>query len=146
MEGAKEMTSSLFGFLTTRKEMKDLPDARDHIERMMQRELEAALVKYDNEIQLQQIKTNQEEAKSPNIFVSGWRPAVGWVCVAGLGWNFILHPLLGWGWGFFQVQGDIPPDVELGPLMVLLTGMLGFGGMRSIEKIQGVARKGFKNG
>lgn len=39
-----------------------------------------------------QLAVNTAEASNPSLFVSGWRPAVGWVCVLGL-----LVPMLGLG-------------------------------------------------
>lgn len=32
-----------------------------------------------------QLAINQAEAANPNLFVAGWRPGVGWVCVVALG-------------------------------------------------------------
>jgi len=86
-----------------------------------------------------QIETNQVEAANPNLFVSGWRPAVGWVCVGGLIYTFIAQPLLSWAssiWGF-----PVPPSLDMGELLTLLLGMLGLGGLRTFEKIQGKASK-----
>ena len=38
-----------------------------------------------------QTDTNKEEAKSPSVFVSGWRPFIGWVCGAACTFKFILY-------------------------------------------------------
>lgn len=84
---------------------------------------------------LGQMEINKTEAASPNLFVSGWRPAVGWVCVIGLLYNYLLRPLLAWASGFWSVPG--PPPIEMGDLLVLLAGMLGFGGMRMMERLKG---------
>jgi hypothetical protein len=86
-----------------------------------------------------QIDINKIEAANPNLFVSGWRPAVGWICVAGLGLAF-FGPLFSWVaalLGHAIVFPSLPMDV----LMTLLIGMLGLGGMRTVEKLNGVASK-----
>lgn len=86
-----------------------------------------------------QLKINEVEAANPNVFVSGWRPFVGWVCGFGLVYSFIGQPLLAWGslnWNF-----AIPPVLDLGTLLTILGGMLGLGGLRTVEKVNGVASK-----
>src|SRR3546814_9343157 len=45
-------------------------------------ELEA--LKADVQVALAQIEVNKAEAQSGSLFIGGWRPAVGWVCVVGL--------------------------------------------------------------
>ena len=86
-----------------------------------------------------QASINQEEAKNPSVFVSGWRPAVGWVCVFGLAYEFILNPLLSWASLNFALQA--PPSLDMGTLITLLLGLLGLGGMRTLEKLNKVASK-----
>lgn len=98
------------------------------------KQLEAEL-----QISLGQIAINQEEAKSHSLFVSGWRPAVGWVCVFGLTYSFFLQPLLTWASTIFTISA--PPVLDLGSLITLLGGMLGLGGLRTMEKVKKVHRK-----
>ena len=93
-----------------------------------------------------QLEVNKEEARHASVFVAGWRPAVGWVSVIALAYQFILYPLLVWGWNGMQAAGWIaanlnPPtllDVEA--LMVLITGMLGIAGARTWEKLKGATK------
>ena len=87
-----------------------------------------------------QLEINKVEAASSSLFVSGWRPGVGWTCVLGLLYQFIVRPLLTWG---SMVVGHpvVAPELDMGTLVVLLTGMLGFGGLRSFDKQGGVASK-----
>lgn len=93
-----------------------------------------------------QQQINAVEAAHKSVFVSGWRPFVGWACGAGIAYQFVLYPFLCWCWALLQSQGIIPqelgapPELELGTLVTLLTGMLGMGGLRTYEKKKGVAR------
>ena len=86
-----------------------------------------------------QIEINKEEAKSNSVFVSGWRPAVGWICAFGCAWAFVLKPVLEW---CVKLAGSTTalPVVETGELMSLLLGLLGMGTLRTYEKFKGVAR------
>jgi hypothetical protein len=93
----------------------------------------------DLQLALAQIKVNEVEAASPDLFKSGWRPAVGWTCVSGLVYQFLVMPLLPW---FVAVLGKpVPalPAIDMGTLMTLLVGLLGLGTMRTVEKIKGAA-------
>lgn len=86
-----------------------------------------------------QLAVNAAEASSGSAYAAGWRPTVGYVCVAGLGYTFLAQPLLPW---FAAVAGvTVPPlpQLDTNVLMTLLLGMLGIGGMRSVEKVKGVA-------
>lgn len=87
---------------------------------------------------LGQAQTNTSEAGNASVFVAGWRPAVGWVCAAGLASQFLAGPLLTWGAGLFG-HTLAYPSLDMGSLMTLLLGLLGLGGMRTLEKLQGVA-------
>jgi hypothetical protein len=83
-----------------------------------------------------QAQTNIEEAKHQNVFISGWRPAVGWICASGLGYQVLARPLLGWVMENL-FDWTMPPDLEMDTLMTLLFGMLGLGGYRTYEKVKG---------
>lgn len=86
-----------------------------------------------------QLDANKAEAASPSAFTSGWRPGVGWVCVAALACQYIARPLVQWA-GI--VSGHPLPDLPGidAQLWELMLGMLGLGGLRSYEKVKGVAR------
>lgn len=88
----------------------------------------------DLQLALAQSQTNTTEASSPNPFISGWRPFVGWVCGGGLLYQLLARPLL---MGF---SGHDFPALELDTLMTLLFGLLGLGAYRTVEKVKGVAR------
>lgn len=100
------------------------------------------LAQLDAEAKAQQaqIAVNQAEAANPNVFVAGWRPAVGWICVLALGYQYVIYPLLLW-LVMFWPNLTAPRPVLSDVLYELLFGMLGLAGMRSWEKIKSVARK-----
>lgn len=78
-----------------------------------------------------QAAINAVEASSPNMFIAGWRPFVGWVCGAGLAFDFLIRPTL----AAFQIA---IPAIDMGTLIGLLMAMLGIGGMRTVEKLNNV--------
>ena len=77
------------------------------------------------------LELNKVEAQHRSVFVAGWRPAVGWVCVIGIGFAFVGNPLL------TRFIGGAPVEVPLDMIMELVLAMLGMGALRTIEKIQG---------
>lgn len=93
-----------------------------------------------HEIAKAQIEVNKTEAGNSSLFVSGWRPAVGWICASGLGFNFLIVPL-----GNFYLsitdQQILIPTLDLSQMMPVLLGMLGLGAYRTFEKTKGVARQ-----
>ncbi len=90
-----------------------------------------------------QLEVNKAEATNDNVFVAGWRPAIGWVCAAAMTYQFIIYPFLVWGWSLMQSQGWIPEAMKAPPMLdtdalwVILSGMLGIAGMRTVEKVKG---------
>lgn len=87
---------------------------------------------------LGQLEVNKAEATT-DMFRGGWRPAVGWVCVVGLAYQFVLQPALPWLVALFGTQVPPLPAIDNETLMVLLTGMLGLGGLRTLERVKGKA-------
>lgn len=87
-----------------------------------------------------QLAVNQAEAANPTLLVSGWRPFIGWVCGIGLATQFIVNPFATWIAALLK-HPLVFPSLDMGTLMTLLVGMLGLGGLRSYEKVQGVAAK-----
>lgn len=99
-----------------------------------QAELSAALLVVQG-----QLAVNQAEAASSSVFVSGWRPFVGWVCGAAFAWNWIGLPITTAGLQLAGVTLALAP-ADLTEMMPVLLGMLGLGALRTHEKIKGVAR------
>jgi hypothetical protein len=107
------------------------------------RQAEAEFVRMAAEGELKQVvaqlEINAKEAAHPSMWVAGWRPAVGWVGALGLFYAAIGHPVLSW---LSSTQGwPVPPSVDTDLLWVVLSGMLGIGGLRTFEKTKGVASK-----
>lgn len=86
-----------------------------------------------------QMDINKEEAKSDNVFVSGWRPFIGWVCGSACAWNWIGLPITKAALVFAGYKLDVSP-ADLSEMLPVLIGMLGIGGFRTMEKLRGVAR------
>jgi hypothetical protein len=105
-----------------------------------QAELLRAAQDQEFQLALGQIEVNKMEAQSPHWFVAGWRPAVGWICVCGLTYNFVIYPLMLWFVAVFG-YGFTPPPLLSENLMELVLGMLGLGALRTAEKWRGVARQ-----
>ena len=105
-----------------------------------QAEMELIRMAADGELKqtIAQLEINAREAAHPSVFVAGWRPAFGWCGAAGFLYATIGQPLLAWG---AAIKGwPAPPALNLDLLWVVVTGLLGIGGLRSVEKIKGVAK------
>ncbi len=85
-----------------------------------------------------QIEVNKVEAASNRLFVAGWRPFVGWICACAVGFKYIGGPLLVMACAAFGYDIDLP-DIDTADLWPLLSGMLGLGALRTIEKVKGAA-------
>ena len=86
-----------------------------------------------------QLEVNKVEAAHKSLFVSGWRPAVGWVCVLGMFGNFITIPFTNFVLALTGSEIEVPL-IPLETMMPVLLGMLGLGGLRTYEKKAGVQR------
>ena len=96
-------------------------------------EISTMAERHAQELAKGQLDVNKVEAEHKSLFVSGWRPAVGWCCCMALLYNTLLSPILGiW---------FVVPEVDASLLTPVLMGMLGLGAMRSVEKIQKVSRE-----
>jgi hypothetical protein len=86
-----------------------------------------------------QMQVNLAEAGNTNVFVSGWRPFVGWTCGIALFYNYIFMPLFTYCAVWISTAAPAMPTLDSGELMTLLFGMLGLGGLRTYEKTKNVA-------
>lgn len=109
----------------------------DPIEKMRaEAELRNSLLAWDQS----QNQVNQAEAANPSLFVSGWRPAIGWVCACALFYQYLVVPLAMWATQWAGHPFPKPPVLD-DTLWQLMFGMLGMGGLRTFEKLKGVARQ-----
>ncbi|MDB5888216.1 MAG: hypothetical protein JWM03_1088 [Rhodocyclales bacterium] len=103
---------------------------------LQEKQVEADLIKGQMDI-------DKTEAQHPSVFVAGWRPFIGWVGGIALAYQFVLYPLMVWGWSMFQARGWVPttqpppPVLKADELWVLISGMLGIAGLRSFDKLKG---------
>lgn len=86
---------------------------------------------------------NLAEASNTNLFISGWRPAVGWVCVATLGWQMIAAPFITFSAALIGYHPALPV-LDPSWLNTLMIPMLGLGAMKTAERISGVSNEGQK--
>lgn len=104
----------------------------------MQQTGELAQLTAETELMKGQLAINTEEAKSSSIFVSGWRPFIGWVCGSAFALHFLFLPLF----NFIAMQAGYPEvhiTFDMSSLMTVLGGMLGLGGLRTVEKVKKVS-------
>ncbi len=102
-------------------------------------EMEMQLVNAANEAAMAQVEVNKIEASHSSVFVAGWRPSIGWVCAAGLAWAFVVAPVLSWALIMLGIRAELPA-IQFDHLFELVLAMLGIGGLRTFEKLRGVAR------
>lgn len=88
---------------------------------------------HHQELMKGQLEVNKTEAAHSSIFVSGWRPFIGWTCGLGMFGNFITIPFSNFVLALLEMSIVIPL-VPLETMMPVLMGMLGLGAMRSYEK------------
>lgn len=128
--GVSQIVGSLTGLITH-----FFPDKTKAME--FTQALQTTLLSQLGEENIGQIETNKVEAANPNIFVSGWRPAIGWVCASALLWNYLLGPILLSICAMCGKDTSHFPELSNGELMSLTTSLLGLGAMRTWEKYNG---------
>ena len=111
-------------------------DKKKELEYKVQELVDKADARYHEQM-MGQIEVNKQEAAHASIFVAGWRPAIGWISAAGIGYTFVLAPFIEFvARAVFVYEGSMPmPDT--GQLMTLVTAMLGVAGLRSYDKQKG---------
>lgn len=128
--------------------------ALDNEAKKAEQDFTLKLAQMDTDLAKGQNDVNMKEAENPHLFVAGWRPFIGWLCGIVLGIVFIPKALALTGfWGYqayLTYSGDLrtlpplPPFPDLGTsdVIALLMSMLGIGGLRTFEKVKGVASTG----
>jgi hypothetical protein len=98
-------------------------------------EIELKLLELESLGQQGQIAINTEEAKTGK---GGWRQMAGYVCVIGFAYNFLAYPILTWVSINFKILP--PPNIDATIMMNLLFGMLGLGGIKSLDLMKGTRK------
>lgn len=130
---AKDLRSAITG-----KSSMDSADQIKLIELAQSLEIEA--LKADQEIAKAQMEINLADANSGSNFRGGWRPSAGWICVAGMAYQFLLCPLLPWMLNSFGLTVEPLPAIDGESLMAMLGGLLGLGGFRTFERVRGMRK------
>ncbi|MGZ8171825.1 MAG: 3TM-type holin [Methylobacter sp.] len=112
------------------------PDATEVEKAKLAQMTETLQAEWNN--QLAQIEVNKIEAASTSLLVSGWRPAIGWVCAAGLAYAAILEPLARFAATVVFAYVGAFPVIDTEITLQILFALLGLGGMRTYEKARGV--------
>ena len=111
------------------------PNAKARAEAELNQKILAAMVEESRDNR----EINKVEAAHRSIFVAGWRPAFGWVCALALAFEYLLRPFWIWAAAAWFPGSPVPPGLD-GMLWELMFGMLGIGGLRTLEKCKGVSR------
>jgi hypothetical protein len=101
--------------------------------------LKLQMKEIDAKLQEKQLDINKAEASHRSVFVSGWRPFLGWVSGLSIGYVYLFQPILDMILQMFQVQVNWV-QLDLGQLMPLVLGMLGLGGLRTFEKARNLTK------
>ena len=119
------------------------PDVRVKLE-----EIKLRMEELQSKTNQGQVELNKLEAQSPSFFKSAWRPAIGWIGVLGLFYQYLVHPILEW---YILIKGmtvtisgvEVPmtaPTLNTEGILALVTAMLGVGGYRTYEKYKGITK------
>ena len=117
---------------------KFIPDA--DTKQKIAHEIATMSQKHAQELAKGQLEINKVEAGHRNIFVSGWRPFLGWILAGAMGWHFVFAPMTMF---ICSYAGVVMPELvvfDMDQLMTVLLGMLGLGGLRTAEKIKGITK------
>ena len=131
------LVSALVGPITGLLD-KFIPDADTKAK--LAHEIATMSARQAHESAMAQIEVNKVEAASRSTFVAGWRPSVGWCCSLALFWHFVLAPLVTFGAAWSGYPVPPLPTFDMDSLLTVLLGLLGLGGLRTAEKIKGVAK------
>lgn len=102
----------------------------------VQAEAMARAVELEQQVINNQSEITKIEAQSEDPFKSYPRPAALWCCVFGVAYS-TAYPILVW---FSTITGiPVPPAVDDTSSTILLTSLLGLGGLRTVEKVTGKA-------
>jgi len=138
--GLEAATSAIGSIGTLAKDIRAVITGKEIIDPNKLAEIEAKTLELEQRAAEIQTEINKTEAASSSVFVAGWRPAVGWVCVFGLAYQAIINPTIEWVAKCFAT-GVTAPELDTQSLVTILMGMLGLGMYRTLEKKWGVSDK-----
>jgi len=96
--------------------------------------LQTVMARMAQEPGLAQVQLQKVSAGHRSVFVAGARPFILWVCGLGLAYAFLINPTIQW------ITGEPGPVMPLDTILELILGMLGLAGLRTVEKMTGVAK------
>lgn len=109
---------------------------------LIKQQLEAELSRdlAANELLKGQLEVNKIEAASSNLYVSGWRPFIGWICGICFAYQYLIQPMI----VFLCAASNNPihdlPVFNYSGMTDVLLGLLGLGAMRTFEKVKGTTK------
>jgi holin (3TMs family) len=119
---------------------KFVPDAKERLE------AEQSIMKGLIALDTAQIEVNKVEAAHSNWLVAGWRPAMGWVGVISIWYSVMGYTAINWvlSVAMLFTAGQVIPMLPVPDTSVtfdIVMGMLGLAGVRTYEKIKGIAKE-----
>ena len=105
----------------------------------MQQAGELAQLAADTDLAKGQLEVNKAEAANSNMFVSGARPFIMWICGFALAYAAIIEPMGRFAAAVVYDYKGAFPVIDTTITMQLLLGLLGLGAMRSYDKKHGTA-------
>jgi hypothetical protein len=103
-------------------------------------EIATLATKQAHEANMGQIEILKAEASHRSVFVAGWRPFLGWCLSFAMAWHFVLAPVTMFVCSYAGVSIPELPVFDMDSLMTVLMGMLGLGGLRTVEKVKGITK------
>jgi hypothetical protein len=131
----KDIGSAVGAVGTVAKDLRAAITGKSVVDPAAEAQLQAKILELEQMAATAQVELNKAEAASASVFVSGWRPFLGWVLGLAVAYQFVIRPIL---LGIFP---SIPlVTLSMDELWPMVAGMLGLIGARSYEKVRGAAR------
>ena len=84
---------------------------------------------------------NIKEVQESSILFAGWRPLIGWFGSIGMGYQFVVYPILSWIWPLLFPEYSAPPMLSDEMLFSMVGSSITIAGMRSFEKFKSIDTK-----
>jgi hypothetical protein len=105
-----------------------------HTSKEEQLEAEQVLVNVQAKLQGLQAEITKQEASHRSVFVAGWRPGLMWLCIAILGFNYLVAPVA------LSFGHIVPQIADPDHIFNLVIAAMGMASLRTIEKRNGITR------